>query len=87
MTSDPAAIRRMLDDAVPIPPWIVRSLVEEAERSRHNMAYAFGALQMCDTQRLALLDAARAWDDAIEYCDGIVAAEQVLRSVLRELGS
>ena len=99
-------IRRMLDDGVPVPPWLVRGLVERLERAEHNLGYAMSALQRADAERLALIgrvtqaearrladtirydplyDAVLAWDAAIERCDGIVAAEQALRDVVREL--
>lgn len=44
MTTNLDSIRRMLDDKLPIPPWIVRGLVEEIEGLRDTLDEAAAAL-------------------------------------------
>lgn len=89
-TSDPSLdnIRRMLDDGVPVPPWLVRGLVERAEYWHMQWDFTVEQGIACEERYKALLSivsAVRAWSDAIERCDGIVAAEKTLRGVAREL--
>lgn len=88
------AIRRIADSGVPIPPWIVRQLIEEIEREKGraesdlaDLRQLQGAYDSLWRERNALLAAARAWDAAIERCDGIAAAEQALRKEVRKLKS
>jgi hypothetical protein len=96
---DTDSIRRMLDDGTPIPPWIVRGLCDRVEQCENVMSQVARLTQEVQTDLrqfetairpelgalLCLLAAARAWDDAVERCDGIVAAEERLREALRGL--
>jgi hypothetical protein len=80
---DLGAIRRMLDAGDPIPPRIVRGLCEQVERAEtaRDAWTKIGAEAQARYDRL--LAAARAWADAIDRCDGIVAAEQALLEAVR----
>lgn len=78
-------IRRMLDDGVPVPPWLMRGLVEQVESFQQIATHAEARRLVDKISYDSLYDAVLTWDDAIERCDGIVAAEEALREVVKEL--
>ena len=87
LSKPPAAdldnIRRMLDDGVPVPPWLVRGLVEYAARWRGQASNWADNIAVLTREHDSLLAAVCAWSDAIEQCNGIVAAEETLRDMVR----
>lgn len=83
------AIRRMDGH---VPPWIVRMLCDRVEKAERDAASFQRLATHTEARRLVdkigyemLRDAAFAWADAIDRCNGIVTAEEALRDVVREL--
>jgi len=74
-------IRRMLDDGVPIPPWLVRGLCERVEALEFEAeTWKFDARAY-----RPVVAAARAWADTVERGRDIAVAEDALREAVRGL--